>query len=420
MRQYVCLVGLVGGLGALMLACPPSSSGPDENAEPAVVSGYRRFLSALCAYDERCALIRGRQFTTVERCQEAVDRELIIHAAAYQDLAKVYGVDPDAMATCEGALAAASCNQRLPQEVVGCANALAPANPRDVGEGCSNQSVDNSPRCDRGGETWCNLNADGSGCGLCVGRKPNGTDCATNDECLSGYCNAPLLGNRRCETLPVGKFAGEGCLETLECSGNLVCAGPFLQKRCAARALAGQQCSSARNGEQPTCVSDLVCVIGTGGGGTCAQPLDDGRACARTPSTTNAVCRNFCVFDSPTAANGTCGTLTAMPGAGQPCAVAQVNGAVLNLCDTTQAVYVDAQPGDGGVMQGCACTARGPQGTACMESPQCLSAECHPDAGTCTAPHNTSEPCTSNENCASGFCRNQGGMQTCQPLPICP
>jgi len=420
-RSMVLLAGL-SALGCTSVPLPGASSSSSSSGggpqEPAVFAGYRAVLSAVCEYFERCESSLGPAFSSKEACLRAQAVQVQLDHAVHQAESQVYTVDAAVLATCLRALEGAVCVDRVPPELLACQDALLPRTPRMPGDQCSTQFAPDAPRCVQPAQTRCVPAA--SGCGICAAREANGSECTVNEECLSGYCGAALIGPRHCEDLPNAKGAGEGCLDTLECQGNLVCAGGLFQKTCRARVAAGEGCSASRNGDLPECTLDLVCVSGV-----CARRLADGQACQRN-ATGSPTCESFCVFTSSDAAQGTCALPAAMPGAGQPCALHAVGATPAPTCGGEGNLFTDERfTGTGGARQAvsCVCSMRQAGSTACFEDEACQTGTCTGEtesaAGTCTTPLQDGAMCTGNADCASAFCGNTNGTRTCAAFPIC-
>jgi hypothetical protein len=308
-------------------------------------------------------------------------------------------------------LSTAACADRVPPELLGCQDALAPREPAPVGGACSVVDVEGSPRCVDGSTSWCNATA--TGCGTCAARLANGQDCRVNDQCLSGFCNtAGIIPPNKCENLPGGKAAGEGCFDSLECRGNLVCSGPFLQKTCGPRAVAGETCAAGRNGDEPLCTQDLMCI-----NGTCAVLREASATCARDPyGAGQSGCLGQCTFPVGNAPTGLCAPLSVLPGDAQACSLAVTgDGAVVPQC--ASGLFTDDRGG-----MGCTCRAPVPAGTACLEDEGCASRVCDGEQGmtpgTCRALSPANAACTRDSDCESGYCP-AAMNRTCQPRPSC-
>jgi hypothetical protein len=385
--------------------------------EPAVAGAYREFYGALCAYDERCKDTLGLRYTDVAACKHAVEQELLTNRRSYEALARGYDVDAAALAACSTALAQSACADRLPPALLACQDALAPRIAHAPGGTCSTRDETGLPHCSKNSQNWCN--ADGTGCGVCTARKDNGENCSADGQCKTGFCNT--LGSR-CADLPSGKGVGEGCLFTLECKGNLVCAGPALQKTCSKRVGGGAECDNADNGNKPKCAADLACVAGAGTS-TCALPLSSGQTCAR--ENFGVGCADFCVFPSSDATTGTCGVLATLPGDGQPCALRNVGGANVATCASgldLDLFTLETVAGTPSQVVSCVCRARQAAGAACQEADACTSLVCDGAAGatpgTCGALAANAATCGNNRDCQSGYCGGTG-PRTCQPVPAC-
>ncbi len=403
-------------LSLLALGCTNGTPGGSSSSSSSgtggqVNAGYAQVLNALCAYRERCRPTLGPLHSTVEACQSATQKELVVNRASYALTARHYGVDPTALTACVAALTSAACADRVPSELLGCADVLAPLVPAEVGDTCSLVDAEGTPRCVEGSTTWCNATA--TGCGTCAARLANGQDCRSNDQCLSGFCNtAGIIPPNKCENLPAGKGAGEGCFDTLECRGNLVCAGPLLGKKCAARAVAGEMCATGRNGDAPQCAQDLMCI-----GGTCARLRDAGSTCNRDPyAAGQAGCEGQCVFTAASLMEGQCQPLAALPTDGQACSLVVVgDGSVVPQCG--DGLFTDDRSG-----AGCTCRAPFPAGSACLEDEACASQLCDGESGntpgTCRALSQLNAACTRDADCESAYCP-AGGTRTCQARPSC-
>jgi hypothetical protein len=400
---------LAASLLLLACACTPGttgggSSGSSPGGGSSVQSGYRRVYHALCAYLDRCQATLGPAYSSLEACKKVVDVEVALAHAQFLEMDTIYAVDAAALSACESGLAQAPCADRGPPELLGCQDALAPRSPRDPGETCSLQGEPNAPSCAQSSTNRCKDDGSGNRCGVCAALVATGGACTTNEECVTGYCD----GTHHCASLPSGKAVGDGCWDSAECRGSLVCAGGFMQKKCSARAPAGGTCSPERNGEHPNCVQDLTCV-----GGTCALPLADGQTCNRAAAGQPG-CAGACTFTSPTAEQGTCRTPGSLPGADDPCAVRSVNNTVSWVCDADLYQEVSTNP------DGCACRSRLPGGSRCQDNNACQTLSCEGGSpGVCLAPLEDGASCASDDECVSGFCSSRS-PRACKTRPACP
>jgi hypothetical protein len=419
-RGVVTLVLLVCAAGCSGPGGTSSGGGSGTPGDPPVVSAYRTFFYALCDYYERCEMTLGPLYSSTQACERAQEVNLLLNRATYDAQGTVYDVDQAGLQTCTAALSTSACADRVPNAVLGCLDALQPRTARTVGQVCSVMTTQDAPRCDPASETYCNADADG--CGVCAARKANEADCGNSDECLTGYCEPQLLGPAKCKPLPPGKGENEGCLDTLECRGNFMCTGPFLQKRCTARVGVGAMCSGQRNGDAPNCMDDLTCVGGAGGG-TCALPSNDNSACARSASNQPG-CSGVCSFGAPNAVAGTCGLPNALPGEGDSCATISRGGGTFSACGAGLFPQETITPASA-PPQVTACTCRAPQagGSMCLRDDACVSKVCEGEAGTtpgtCTTLSLLGATCTTNNACETGYCAGPGGMRTCQVRPAC-
>lgn len=391
-----------------------SSSSGSAAHEPPVVTGYRSVYGALCDYFEHCKSTLGPAYSSVEACRTAQDTTILLGYGTYAQESLVYNVDQAALTACLSALSGAACADRVPPELIDCLSALSPVTPREPGASCSTRYEAGSPRCAHPRDTYCRVSSDG--CGVCGARKDNGETCASNDECQTGYCNVVFIGPRTCAVIPSGKAEGEGCSDTLECRGNLVCAGPIFNKHCEKRVAAGESCSPERNGENPECVQDLQCKSGV-----CALRLADGEVCARNPGTGQGVCARVCAFLAPEAEMGVCTALRIPPGDGVACAYRRDGNTATPIC--APGTFADERftgTGNDRHAVSCECSAPLAGGSMCFKSDACQSGICTgaTDAtpGACRATSAVGVMCSGDGECQSGYC---GAGDTCAAPPVC-
>ncbi len=107
------------------------------------------------------------------------------------------------------------------------------------------------------------------------GEREDGTACALNSECLSGYCRTPLgSACGSCAALPV---AGDTCADTGDCGPTSLYCHPD-SSTCQVYATAGEACSrEVRCAPGSSCVGPMPAMAGT----CVANTEEPGAACSR-------------------------------------------------------------------------------------------------------------------------------------------
>lgn len=245
--------------------------------------------------------------------------------------------------------------------------------------------------------TGCGVETLEDGCSdVFEGTVALGGDCGWEEECADGYCS---MSDGTCPGACAARVAaGAACLEAAACPVGFACDGGH----CVALAREGEACSVS-----VACAGlDLSCVSPSGAGAGTCQSWDDlfagaiGEPCSLASSD---YCdpELSCVFDG--VAGGTPSFVcAARVGRGEACAVG-----VPNPCPDEQ--FCDAE----GTMGTCtnlpvageACTG------ICQGSLHCVSHE--DDTRTCVEPRGLNEACTLDDECVSrscqdGVCANPG------------
>jgi hypothetical protein len=305
-----------------------------------------------------------------------------------------------------------------------CDDVFRPKNPASAGQKCGGEGMD-SIECNN--NLMCVDVANKPDCGVCEAKKANGTSCTDSDECQSGFCsggNSPTCGPA------APKPKGQGCTRDDECLGSLVCVGSGNAKTCQERVGLNAACDGPRATAEtrPPCYADLECVSDSAGvNGTCAASLPDGATCQREPGY-GSTCRHYCVFTSANAVTGTCQTLAALPGAGQPCVGF---GSAAIFCSQDDAIYADFEftyDSSGLHFTSCGCKTKVGQGGQCLWSSACNNGLCSGQdftttpmtPGTCGPLLANGTACEDDDECVSGYCQVTGQNGTCAPPPACP
>ncbi len=347
----------------------------------------RDLAAALCAFQDRCAAVRGFSYSTPAACLTVYDHNQQLTALAS-------GVDPNAtldaqylpvdaasLQACLAGYTTLDCRA----ELLGLCNGLLRfRSTLNAGDVCA--WPDATAVCDP--EQFLGCGGPGPvACRVCTAFPPP-TPCTMDAQCPSNHCElGTCMGPRR-------KGLGETCTPG-QCLDPMVCVtgGPPMGT-CQVPVLLNGSC-----GGQMPCVRDLQCV-----GGTCQQPLPDGQSCTRSQA---ARCASHCVFATPNATTGTCGPVTTPPAPGEPC----VNG---YACGAGLAVAV---PDGTGATLSCVCAPRTPNGDACSGDYQCASGHCLAVTGQCGALGEAGAACRVHQDCRSGACLLTTGAAgtTCQP-----
>jgi hypothetical protein len=349
--------------------------------------------AALCAFQDRCAAVRGLAHSTPAACLTAYDHNQQLQLLSTGEDpnaaldARFLGVDAAALQACLAGYATLDCRA----ESLGLCNGLLRfRSTLNTGEVCA--APDTTAVCDPAQFLGCTGVGPGV-CQVCTAFPPP-TTCTMDAQCASNHCElGACLGPRR---KAVGETCTPGqCLDPMVC---VVTGGPPMGT-CQVPALLNAAC-----GGQVQCVRDLQCV-----GGTCQPPLADGQPCPRAQA---GRCANHCVFGSPDAAAGTCGPVTTPPAPGQPC----ING---SACGSGLAVTTP--DGTGGTLS-CQCAALGATGDPCDLGYQCASGHCLAITGACGPLVDVGGACRTQEDCASQTCVLTTGAsaQSCQASECAP
>jgi hypothetical protein len=213
--------------------------------------------------------------------------------------------------------------------------------------------------------------------GMCVARKPLGSECVANEECALGAdgqraeCFPDAGGTSRCIRVRTGTTADDG----MPC-GHLVTSGGGLDIPCA---------------------TGLACVFASGSlAGTCRRPQAVGAMCSETTA---------CATGSACAATTTmrCTAIQVRRSAGERCSAAtfelcdgnagltcrsgmcaSVGGAAMGAtCAAAMGVPMSALCGAGLACVGGRCATRLADGAACMGDATCASGACDRSTSVC-------------------------------------
>ncbi|MEW5851550.1 MAG: hypothetical protein AB2A00_22360 [Myxococcota bacterium] len=421
----IFLARLLASTGLLAAACGPSSSdggtGSTSSSGGPVVTTftdfYRHQTRDACAYEERCAELRGRRHASRAACEARAEQFVPFGlSGSAEELAGLhFTLDSAAATRCLDTLLNLPCDlpngDPVPWDLAACAPAFVPKpSAADVGEVCDPSAF----MCKVG--TRCMAPA-GSQCHHCAEPPPDGTTCSHDSECGSAYCN---LAEGVCRPFPAYR-RGEACTSN-HCIGNLICVGEEGARTCQDQVGEGQPCGEGHS----ACLIGFSCVLpDEGDQGTCQALLEDGATCER--GRRGRQCRSHCVFPSATAATGTCQTLTAWPGAGEPCT---------NALGCAEETFADARRDPTtGMVTACECRTPVPLGGTCGVAGACAAGLCeHPTRcahgrcapttnveGTCVPLNANGDGCSSSSECDSGYC-DRGQMDqpgVCAPAPVC-
>lgn len=240
--------------------------------------------------------------------------------------------------------------------------------------------------------------------GVCAPALADGAACdPVMNECISQNCDdVAVVGEFKCQPTPAAD--GSACTVAANCASN----------HCGSDLKCSPVCdtpsSACEGAECRTCAAGFYCMPYAGTVGHCETLLADGRACEgsvdtarRALSCASGYCNAIGQCGPKVAANGTCtaGHHAQCQG-GQYCNV--------TTCTTTTALLAE-------------CTTAGecgPYGTCWDVDGPALSGtvkRCYEGDGVDTANMPNGVYCTSNSQCESTWCRNNGTTSVCTKLP---
>ncbi len=418
-------VACSGGSGS---SSSGSSAPPDLTAEEA----YREYFTKGCGLEERCANVRGRQYSSRAECEGtfALYDQLFLALTGkgyFAGLAEDFRVGDQArLRTCLGKIETVACTDQTVRDP-DCEGVLVPVTPRTAGQSC----VNDGENCDVG--LFCDEQESKPTCSLCAAYKANGASCSDGNECDSGFCTSDTNGT--C-AVPAFKARGQACTFDDECVGQHVCAGAAGQKTCQERGGVGAACDGpeATNETRPRCMDDLECVTNAAGvTGTCSRRLSDGQPCVRrgfNDPTTSAPCATMCLFANATTNMGTCGFPAGPLAAGSPCAGFQGGTTALCSLEEESTLYADLQFNVENNMfniTGCTCKTQVANGQDCFFSSACSNGICTGTnfqtvmPGECSPKLANGTVCEDDSDCDSDYCApGTGNMRRCAVKPSCP
>ena len=396
--RLLALAAALAALAALASGCPHAPD-PGSDAGP-LPADYDRFISAYCAYGERCAPSFGRAWADAAACEAWARSTFGCIAGTY-----AYGfeltVDAAAVDACVAALAAAPCDDAVSIDPA-CADflALEPQGSAAEGEAC-----DENFAC--APALYCRIQY--GICSICVrpaelGEPCNAVRCAAGLHCdgATVSCAAPSP-------------PGAPCVEAADCDSG-ACAGSI----CAAAVPRGDPCAPG-----DACAGLLACIAGT-----CADRLPGGAACAADDDCfvdhwcTGGTCTPIAACAAQPlgqrcdpdaligcAAGAFCDLMNV---AGPVCQVATAPGALCSASDECGA-GARCEMAAGGFV--CAAYAR--EDEPCQSDFDCAGDLFCTAADLCALPGAAGAACTADQDCASGYC-DVTGSAACAPYPVCP
>ncbi|MBI5497592.1 MAG: hypothetical protein HY904_21455 [Deltaproteobacteria bacterium] len=417
-----------------------SSSGtPDAGPPPLTLQTFFAGLNETgCAYEERCAITRGRLWSSLAECTASLTQNEQFFQAAYgQDLYAYWAAhytfaEPRARA-CLDNLTARSCDDLQPRDA-DCEAALVVTAPVPDGALCNDSPLDDIALC-TDAASYCEQSATSPDpqCTVCKALLADTQNCSASGQCASGFCTGGTDGTDGTCAAPAFKLKGQPCHRTDECLGNLVCAGPPASSTCQERVGPGGVCDLPTEPNPRRCTQGLQCVraSSTATTGTCTVRQPDGASCTREAEAVQ--CRNVCVFAAATAATGTCGVVTALPGAGSPCVTYREQEILCELMTDTvyPEVTITVVAGET-TYTSCECRTKVERSGACHYASACESGPCQGggfDAasgtwrtGSCELPLANGTSCRNDTECESGHCAPNagGGGARCAAPPACP
>jgi hypothetical protein len=374
--------------------------------------------AAQCDASERCAAEVGSYYASRVDCTRRSDFEMYSrfhgNVSHYEALAKVFTLGSEsARQACLDTVRSRPCSETVWPSV--CDAVLVPLNPLGEGAACDVQNgwTPNVP-CAEG--LWCNTGMN-SRCGVCGAPPallPIDGRCSTAESCLTGFCD-PRTNTCR----PSSERRGEGApCSQFDCLPGLVCVGPFGHKICMRYAKEGESCDDLLSTTFPPCLIGLGCFgkdKDTNTPGHCENHwLPDGAPCRREGA--DRTCREFCIFPSADAEEGTCAT--SWPASKDfPCVGATSSGGK----DCPASHYPDVTSSDGSTPASCVCHLQRANGAACSADVECMSRRCagSGSAKKCTTPGNPYGRCASDSDCVSGYC-NPLASWCDNPTFLCP
>lgn len=405
-----------------------SGEPPGPPGDLSVTDVYLQLNDIVCGFESQCVSTRGRSYTTEAACKASLagDTDHLYQTffgkGFLEFLETQYQVADQGIAhSCLEKYAAHTC-ATLDTDIPECLNLIVPKSPALENQVCSGPSPVDKPVCDS--ELVCTVTT--GNCSVCKTKKTDGASCASDTECVSGFCSG-AAGARVCGPKAF-RTEGQSCNFSDECLGNLQCAGSAGAKTCKQRVSTNGACDTSNNFSptRATCLTGLTCVPDAAHSvnGTCQPALAPGATCGRASD--SLPCRQFCQFASDDAATGTCADLTVGPAVGSPCA--KYGDSVPVSCkhdDTTYAnfVYNDTFT----EIVSCTCATKVANQGDCLFDTGCTSERCVGakfdttpyTPGTCQPKLAIGQNCSANDDCESDRCTG-AGQKTCAAALPCP
>lgn len=360
-----------------------SSSSSGGNATTDLTAHYKAFYASLCAFEQRCGNVSGREFHSEAACVAAHDAIVDTFLGSITNTYRI--TDSSAAQRCLDAINNRACDVRHPAECDWSYAEL--VDPALEGQSCKDKACDPILVC---------MPTHGT-CQVCrsltIVSEVGATCGSSGPYCAAGvglYCASS-------HTCAVQKRKDEACDSAMACTFPLEC----VSGTCKSRHDVGDSC------EQGRCMEDLECT-GTAPNRTCTTVPVPGDPCGRT---VEASCRfSKCVFTAANASAGTCTTSVPTTSDGDPCHYA--NG----VPGCSEGLYPD-EVRSGDTPQSCACRPLKPSDSACTMSSQCESRFCY--GGSCFTRKANGEVCGIGYECLSWNCA--GGVCSDPPPPeACP
>lgn len=387
-----------------------TGSAPDPRAP--FVAWANAQATALCERDLKC----GRVYS-VESCV-GIALSGVAYAAyfggfdEYDQQVEFYALASSAeQQTCLEDIAKGGCEDGL---AASCRQVLFARDPLPKGGACRSSNPHLPPLPCAAGLTC----ASDTPCPTCVDAPPPSPPkiACLYEGCVPGLtCRTLDNESYRClDYIPLGGSCGA----TSNCASGLAC----IEGTCVPYVLEGDACS-----EQAYCLPGLEC----GADQRChpMSPYGPDATCARhpRPGVIADSCSNWCLFATPTAPTGKCGTLAPAHGVASACA-RQGDSSQL---DCPLGSYRELAPTSNPdrISDNCACLPLRALGAACTEGSQCLTGRCAPserssgsgsDNGSgsvCSERLPAGSPCPGPEDRCAGTCAPE--TKQCEGPAVC-
>ncbi len=243
-----------------------------------------------------------------------------------------------------------------------------------VGDGCADRNCDEAVAfCDETTE-------------VCQALYDEGHECAWDYQCRHGLvCRAsgPGPSPRKCLQRALPSTEGEPCSSDWDCATGLICSNDA----CVEQSAVGGPCDVTNKNRD--CLDGNVCDYDRSTGmWRCVPPRSEGEGCVAPFACARGLWCN-------TMSGGICQSL---PSVGEPCQTFCAGGA---WCDRAASPHVCRPPGSAGDP----CGGSGFAFTTCEPGLFCNNAD------VCEPRRASGEPCTANDDCQSGKCRSNGGLE---------